>query len=106
MGKIGTFFAALPTWVQGLLAAVEGGLIGFALQWVSDPDPICFSRVCLRHFGGAIVGAIVVSLRNWLKQSPLSRDAWTPEQRASIAAAKEATPPAAAAQPPPPAAKP
>lgn len=91
MGKIGTFFASLPTWLQGAIAAVEGGLIGFVLQWASDPDPICFQRACLRHFGGAVAGAVVVSIRNWLKQSPLARDAWTPEQRAAINAAKEAT---------------
>lgn len=93
MGKIGTFYAALPAWVQGLLVAVEGGLIGFVLQLASDPDPVCFSRTCLRHFGGAIVGAIVVSIRNWVKQSPIARDPWTPEQRAAIAAAKAAAPP-------------
>lgn len=99
MGKIGTFFASLPTWLQGLLVAAEGGLVGFLLQWVSDPDPICFQRACLRHFGGAAAGAIVVSIRNWVKQSPIARDAWTPEQRAQINAAKEAMPPAAAPKP-------
>jgi len=88
MGRIGTFYASLPSWVQGILVAVEGGLIGFILQWASDPDPICFSRACLRHFAGAAAGAVVVSVRNWLKQSPLSRDTWTPEQRAAINAAK------------------
>ncbi len=88
MGRIGTFYASLPSWVQGILVAVEGGLIGFVLQWASDPDPVCFSRVCLRHFGGAAAGAIVVSVRNWLKQSPLNRDVWTTGQREAIKAAK------------------
>lgn len=91
MGRIGTFYASLPSWVQGILVAVEGGLIGFVLQWASDPDPMCFSRTCLRHFAGAAAGAVVVSVRNWLKQSPLNRDAWTPEQRDAIKAAKSST---------------
>jgi hypothetical protein len=87
MGKIGTFYASLPKWVQGLLVAVEGGVVGFLAQWASDPEPLCFSRLCLRHFVGAIAGVVVMSIRNWLKQSPLSRDIWTSEQRAAIVTA-------------------
>lgn len=93
MGKIGTFYASLPKFVQGLLVAAEGGLVGFVMQWISDPDPICFQRACLRHFGGAAAGAVIVSVRNWLKQSPLSRDAWTAEQRAALVVVKEAPKP-------------
>jgi len=91
MGKIGQFYASLPRWVQGLLVAVEGGVVGFLIQWASDPEPLCFSRVCLRHFAGAVGGVVVMSIRNWLKQSPLSRDVWTPEQRAAVVGAP--TPP-------------
>lgn len=83
MGKIKAFYASLPTWVQGIIVAAEGGFIGFLVQWASDPEPLCFSRSCLRHFIGAAAGATVISVRNWLKQSPLpqAREVWTDEQR-------------------------
>ena len=87
MGKIGTFYASLPKWVQGLLVAVEGGVVGFLIQWGSNPGPLCLSRPCLRNLAGAIGGVVVMSIRNWLKQSPVSRDIWTSEQRAAIVTA-------------------
>jgi hypothetical protein len=89
MGTIGTFYASLPKWLQGLLVAVEGGLVGFLIQWASNPEAICWSSSCLKKFGGAIGGVIVMSIRNWLKQSPLPRDVWTGEQRAVVVAAHE-----------------
>lgn len=68
-----TLYANLPSWVQGLVVAVEGGVVGFLVQYVSDPAPLCFSRGCLRHFAGAIGAVIVMSVRNWLKASPLEQ---------------------------------
>jgi hypothetical protein len=84
MGKIGTFYASLPKWLQGLLVAVEAGLAGFLVTWFSSPDAMCWSSPCLRKFGLVVAGVIGMSIRNWMKQSPLSRDVWTPEQRAAL----------------------
>jgi hypothetical protein len=85
MGPIGTFYASLPKWVQGLLVAVEGGLAGFLVQWITNPEALCWSASCFRKFGGVIGGVILMSIRNWLKQSPLPREVWSREQRAVVA---------------------
>ena len=71
--KFMAFYNSLPTWVQGLIVAAEGGAIGFLAQWALNPGPLCFKRACLKQFGGALLGAVVSAIRNWLRQSPLMR---------------------------------
>lgn len=71
--KLKALYASLPSWAQGLVVAIEGGVVGFILQWASDPAPLCFSKACLRHFVGAVGGVIFMSIRNWLRASPLEQ---------------------------------
>lgn len=75
IAKLKAWWNSLPesvrVWLHGLYVAAEGGAIGFLAQWAADPVPLCFNRQCLRHFIGAFLGAIVASVRNWLKTSPI-----------------------------------
>ena len=72
--KLLHLYHALPIWAKGLLVAAEGGAIGFLVQWASNPQPLCFTRQCVRQFGGAFLGAVIAAVRNWLKQSPLAKN--------------------------------
>lgn len=64
---------ATQNFLHGLYVAAEGGAIGFLTQFLADPAPLCFTKDCLRHFIGAFLGAVIASIRNWLKTSPLQK---------------------------------
>ena len=81
--RIAKWLAAHP-WVAGLLAAIEGALTGFVTQLVMDPS--AFNLHDWRHFVGAVAGAVIQAVRQYLRQSPLPRQPWTLEERSAKAA--------------------
>ena len=72
VASITAWYKTLPRWAQGAITAAEGGAAGFLGQWALSEQPLCFSRGCLRQFGAALVMAMVIAVRNWLKQSPIA----------------------------------
>lgn len=67
-------------WAKGLAAAVEGALTGFFMQALADPSTLNLHD--WRHFAGAVLGAVVQAVRQYVRQSPLPRETWTDDQRA------------------------
>ena len=66
------WYKSLPTWAQGAITAAEGGAAAFLAQWTISEQPLCLKASCLKQFGAALVTAMVVAVRNWLKQSPIA----------------------------------
>lgn len=71
MNQLKQWYAGLPTWAKGAIVAAEGGAAGFLVQWAVSPQPLCLSTQCLKQFGGALVVAVGIAVRNWLRESPL-----------------------------------
>jgi hypothetical protein len=72
IAQVSAWYKSLPKWAQGAITAAEGGAAGFVGQWAISQQPLCLKASCLKQFGAALVTAMVVAVRNWLKQSPLS----------------------------------
>lgn len=68
---ISAWYKSLPKWAQGAITAAEGGAAAFLGQWAISDQPLCLNRGCLKQFGAALVMAMVIAVRNWLKQSPI-----------------------------------
>jgi hypothetical protein len=71
IASISAWYKSLPKWAQGVITAAEGGAAGFLGQWAISQQPLCLSRGCLRQFGAAFAMAVIVAVRNWLKQSSI-----------------------------------
>lgn len=70
--KFSAWYKGLPRWGQGLITAAEGGAIGFVGQWAISQQPLCLNASCLKQFGAALITAMIVAVRNWIKQSPIA----------------------------------
>jgi hypothetical protein len=72
IAAIKKWYGELPKWAQGLVTAAEAGAGGFVIQWLMTAQTPCFNKQCLQQFAGALLAAVIMSVRNWLKQSPLA----------------------------------
>lgn len=66
------WYHTLPKWAQALVVIAEGAVASYLIQWVVNGGALCFNSTCLKQFFGGMVAAVILAVRNWLKQSPLA----------------------------------